>query len=354
MNMRDMLELLDEAVYPSTYQQLREQLDGHDDEAKVDYRGLFQALLDYKEAMIEGKASLPPVADSLDDEQLKHELGVLKLSVEGSREEQLARLGEGWKAEETIVETVMQSNREKEAARKAAMPPDDPEALAAKEKLLRIPRQGTPPECYTYSSDEEEDLIPKKLKVAELREELEELGLDTKGKKSELIERLSDALGIPVEEPKPKKAKKGKGDVASQGSASPSPERGMPSDDGESLAGDGGPEASDASEDDLPIIPEEAPAAEVKAAPTVKVEAAPAAKVEVAPAKALPDSKPGAWMVGKSIEIRWEGEETDTSGPVFFTGEVKEWDGSDSTARVVYHDGEEHWHAMLEQEWRLP
>ena len=38
------------------------------------------------------------------------------------------------------------------------------------------------------------DIDPSSLKVVELREELKKLGLATKGKKAELIERLTEAL----------------------------------------------------------------------------------------------------------------------------------------------------------------
>ena len=38
------------------------------------------------------------------------------------------------------------------------------------------------------------DIEPKKLKVAELREELRERGLDTKGNKAQLVKRLEKAL----------------------------------------------------------------------------------------------------------------------------------------------------------------
>ena len=38
------------------------------------------------------------------------------------------------------------------------------------------------------------DIDPKKLKVAELREELSERGLDTKGNKAQLVKRLQKAL----------------------------------------------------------------------------------------------------------------------------------------------------------------
>ena len=38
------------------------------------------------------------------------------------------------------------------------------------------------------------NLDPSKLKVAELKEELEKRGLDTSGKKADLVSRLEDAL----------------------------------------------------------------------------------------------------------------------------------------------------------------
>ena len=38
------------------------------------------------------------------------------------------------------------------------------------------------------------DIDPKKLKVAELREELKTRGLDTKGNKAQLVKRLEKAL----------------------------------------------------------------------------------------------------------------------------------------------------------------
>ncbi len=38
------------------------------------------------------------------------------------------------------------------------------------------------------------DIEPKKLKVAELREELKSRGLDTKGNKPQLVKRLETAL----------------------------------------------------------------------------------------------------------------------------------------------------------------
>ena len=38
------------------------------------------------------------------------------------------------------------------------------------------------------------DIEPKKLKVAELREELKRRGLDTKGNKAQLVKRLEKAI----------------------------------------------------------------------------------------------------------------------------------------------------------------
>lgn len=38
------------------------------------------------------------------------------------------------------------------------------------------------------------DIEPKKLKVAELREELKARGLDTKGNKAQLVKRLEKAI----------------------------------------------------------------------------------------------------------------------------------------------------------------
>ena len=38
------------------------------------------------------------------------------------------------------------------------------------------------------------DIDPKKLKVAELREELKTRGLDTKGNKAQLVKRLEKAI----------------------------------------------------------------------------------------------------------------------------------------------------------------
>ena len=43
-------------------------------------------------------------------------------------------------------------------------------------------------------ADTQSDIEPPKLKVAELKEELEKRGLDSSGKKVELVARLEDAI----------------------------------------------------------------------------------------------------------------------------------------------------------------
>ena len=68
------------------------------------------------------------------------------------------------------------------------------------------PRRKRPAEKKDASSDAKQDLDPTKLKVSELKSELGQRGLDTSGKKAELVERLQEA--IEGGEPSSKKKKK--------------------------------------------------------------------------------------------------------------------------------------------------
>lgn len=63
--------------------------------------------------------------------------------------------------------------------------------------------------------------------------------------------------------------------------------------------------------------------------------------------------KAGAWLVGRRVLVRWNGDEDFIGHPVFHGGEVTRWDLSDNTVEVYYDDHEKHWHNFEEQEWRL-
>ena len=130
--------------------------------------------VDKKEKVVakKGKASKKEEKKSFDKmtvAELKEELKALKLDTKGKKADLIARL----KGDE-----VSGSDSEEEkpkASKKAAAKKTD------KKKVVKD------------SDDEEEKVEYKKMKVGELRELLKERGLDSKGKKDELVERLENA-----------------------------------------------------------------------------------------------------------------------------------------------------------------
>lgn len=54
------------------------------------------------------------------------------------------------------------------------------------------PKKRSQPQTATNGGDT--SVVPSKMKIGELKEELEKRGLDTAGKKAELVARLEDAL----------------------------------------------------------------------------------------------------------------------------------------------------------------
>ena len=150
--MRDVLEMLKEAVLPATLDQMQVQLNRVSDDAQIAYTKLYEALEVYLQAWKQRPLKSVSDPDELTPDELSHELAVLGLNREGSREELVDRLRAGWQEQDAIMDAATAAAQRADAGGGGGLRPFPGPPRTRTPPRSRPVRSGTAPKMLRSSA----------------------------------------------------------------------------------------------------------------------------------------------------------------------------------------------------------